>query len=297
MHFHSALLLLFCMAAAKFSTLEFMTITKAIIPVAGWGTRMLPITKAIEKCMLPVGTRPVIDYIVQDVIKAGVKDIYFCVNEQSSQIQSYYSSNTLLNDYLQRHGKEDKLPLVAPIEGVNVHFITQPSTGGYGSSIPVGLASEFINANESALVIMGDQFFYRADGGSNAADLIAMVEGSGVTAGLFGNPLPEALIPKFGIIAKDKDNNFVRIVEKPSIEEAPSNLNNSSFYIFDKEIFELARTLPANVQRNEHEITDAINTYVANGKRIVVGTVAGEYMECGSVDGWLHANRVVLGDL
>ncbi len=56
-------------------------ITKAIIPVAGWGTRMLPITKSIEKCMLPVGTRPVIDYIVQDVVRAGVKDIYFVVGE------------------------------------------------------------------------------------------------------------------------------------------------------------------------------------------------------------------------
>ena len=68
-------------------------ITKAIIPVAGWGTRMLPITKSIEKCMLPVGTRPVIDYIVQDVVKAGVKDIYFVVGEQSTQVQSYYRSN------------------------------------------------------------------------------------------------------------------------------------------------------------------------------------------------------------
>ena len=56
-----------------------MNVTKAIIPVAGWGTRMLPITKAIEKCMLPVGTRPVIDYVVQDVLKAGIKDIYFVV--------------------------------------------------------------------------------------------------------------------------------------------------------------------------------------------------------------------------
>ena len=65
-------------------------ITKAIIPVAGWGTRMLPITKSIEKCMLPVGTRPVIDYVVQDVIKAGIKDIYFVVGEQSSQLQSFY---------------------------------------------------------------------------------------------------------------------------------------------------------------------------------------------------------------
>ena len=272
-----------------------MNITKAIIPVAGWGTRMLPITKAIEKCMLPIGTRPVIDYVVQDVIKAGIKDIYFIVGEQSSQLQSYYRTNILLNDYLKRNGKEDRLPLVAPLKEVSIHFITQPSTGGYGTSIPVGLASEFIDQDESAVVIMGDQFFHREDDGSNTADLINLVQSRGLSAGLFGNPLPEELIPKFGIIEKDAEDNFVRIVEKPTIEEAPSNLNNSSFYIFDKEIFELARTLPANPARGEYEVTDAINAYVASGKKIAVGTVQGEYMECGSVDGWLRANNVVIG--
>jgi UTP--glucose-1-phosphate uridylyltransferase len=271
-----------------------MNVTKAIIPVAGWGTRMLPITKAIEKCMLPVGTRPVIDYVVQDIIAAGVKDIYFVVGEESSQVQAYYSSNNLLNDYLRRHGKEEKLSLVAPPEGVNFHFITQPGMGGYGTSIPVGLASEFIDANESALVIMGDQFFYREDGGSNAADLIAMVQNAGVTAGLFGNPVPEEQVSGFGIIEKDEANNFVRIVEKPSPKEAPSNLNNSSFYVFNKEIFELAKTLPANPKRGEFEITDAINAYVSRMGHITVGTIKGEYMECGSVEGWLRTNNRIL---
>lgn len=269
-------------------------ITKAIIPVAGWGTRMLPITKAIEKCMLPVGTRPVIDYVVQDVLRAGIKDIYFVVGEQSTQIQNYYRSNIQLKDYLIRQGKEDKLPLIAPIEGVSFHFIVQPSTGGYGTSIPVGLASEYIEADESALVIMGDNIFHRTDGGSNAADFVELVEQAGEVAGLLGVPVPEADIPKYGIIEKDADSRFVQIVEKPSIEDAPSNLNNASFYLFPKEVFELARKLPANPTRGEYEITDAINAYVQNGGQIVVGEAKGEYLDCGSVEGWLHANQVVL---
>ena len=270
-------------------------ITKAIIPVAGRGTRMLPITIAIEKCMLPVGTRPVIDYVVRDVVKAGIKDIYFVVGEQSNQIQNYYRSNIQLNDYLRTHNKLDKLPLVAPLEGVDIHFVTQPSTGSYGTSVPVGLVSQFIDDDESAVVIMGDQFFYRTDEGSNTADLISIVSERGVRAGLFGNELPDELVPKFGIIEKDASDHFVRIIEKPSLEEAPSNLNNSSFYIFDKPIFELARTLPPNAARGEREVTDAINQYVKNGGKIAVGTVSGEYMECGSPEGWLHANNVVSG--
>lgn len=274
-----------------------MKITKAIIPVAGWGTRMLPITKSIEKSMLPVGTRPVIDYVVQDLLRAGVTDIYFIVGEQSTQIQSYYRSNIPLNDYLKRHGKEDKLPLVAPLLGVNTHFITQPSTGGYGTSIPVGIAGEFISSDESAFVIMGDQFFYRNDGGSNAADLANLVQERGLTAGLYGVPVPWEQVSMWGIIEKDDSDNFVGIIEKPNVGEAPSNLNNASFYIFDKAIFELARSLPANSARGEFEITDAINAYVQSGKRIAVAEVTGEYMECGSVQGWLHANRVILGDI
>lgn len=269
-------------------------ITKAIVPVAGWGTRMLPITKSIEKCMLPIGTRPVIDYVVEDIIQGGIKDIYFVVGEQSSQLQSYYRTNILLNDYLKRNGKEDKLPLVAPMKGVEIHFIAQPSTGGYGTSVPVGLVSEFIEEDESAVVIMGDQFFYRTDGGSNTGELVELVQSRGLGAGLLGNPVPEEQIPRFGIIEKDAEGNFIRIVEKPPIEEAPSNLNNSSFYIFDKEIFELARTLPANPTRGEFEVTDAINTYVAQGKKIAVGTAKGQYMDCGNVDGWLEANNTVV---
>lgn len=269
-----------------------MNITKAIIPVAGWGTRMLPITKAIEKCMLPVGTRPVIDYIVQDVLKAGITDVYFVVGEQSDQLQSYYRSNIPLNDYLKRAGKEDMLALVAPIDGVNFHFITQPSTGGYGTSIPVGLCSEFIADDESAIVIMGDQFFLREDDGSNTADLVALVEERGLSAALYGAEVSWEAISRGGAIEVDEEGNFVRIVEKPNREEAPSNLNNASFYIFDKELFELARNLPANPIRGEFEVTDAINSYVANGKKIAVGQTKGVYLDCGTPDAWLEANNI-----
>ncbi len=283
------------MVADKSSTLGSMKVTKAIIPVAGWGTRMLPITKAIEKCMLPIGTRPVIDFVVQDVLKAGISEIYFVVGEQSTQIQNFYRSNIQLNDYLRRQGKVDKLPLVAPLAGVTIHFITQPSTGGYGTSIPVGLASEFIDEDESALVIMGDQFFLRDDEGSNAADLIELVAQTGSTAGLLGVPVPQQDVSKYGIIEKDADDAFVRIVEKPAPQDAPSNLNNASFYLFDKEIFELARTLPANPVRNEFEVTDAINAYVASHKKLIVGEAKGAYLDAGNPEGWLHANNVVAG--
>ena len=98
-------------------------------------------------------------------------------------------------------------------------------------------------------------------------------------------------------IEVDADGNYVRIVEKPKPGEAPTDLQNASFYVFPKEIFELARALPANPKRGEFEVTDAINAYVASGQKIAVGTVTGDYMECGSVAGWLRANQIVCADL
>lgn len=272
-----------------------MAITKAVIPVAGWGTRMLPITKVIEKCMLPVGTRPVVDYIVQDVIRAGITDIYFVVGEQSTQLQSFYRTNIPLNDYLRKKGKDELLSLVAPLKGVSIHFIVQPSTGAYGTSVPVGLVSEFIDESESAVVIMGDQFFMRDDGGSNTADLVSLAEEKESKAALYGVEVPWEDISRGGAIESDAEGNFVRIVEKPSREEAPSNLNNASFYIFNKEIFELARTLPANPRRGEYEVTDALNAYVANGGQVGVGIIKGDYLDCGTPEAWLDANTIVAG--
>lgn len=271
-------------------------IKKAIIPVAGWGTRMLPITKSIEKCMLPIGTRPVIDYVVEDIVRAGIRDICFVVSERSDQIRSFYSQNIRLEDFLKSRGKSDKLPLIALPDGIKFSFVTQPDNDEYGSSIPVKLVNDMIGTDEKALVIMGDQFLYRTDGGSNTADLIKLLDDSGTDAALLGVPVPEADIPKYGIIEKDAQGNFVQIVEKPKIEDAPSNLNNASFYIFPKRVFELATSLPANPIRGEFEITDAINSFVSEDGKIVVGEGKGDYLDGGSLDGWLHANRVVFGE-
>src|SRR5687768_6322947 len=114
-----------------------MTITKAIIPVAGWGTRRLPITKSIEKCMLPIGNVPVIDFVVQDCLRAGITDFYFVVSGAATQLKGYYSHHADLNDYLVRGGKEDMLPLVTPPDAT-FHFVTQDTTNGqYGTTVPV----------------------------------------------------------------------------------------------------------------------------------------------------------------
>ena len=138
---------------------------------------------------------------------------------------------------------------------------------------------------------MGDQFFHRTDGGSNAADLTEMVDKSGARAGLLGVPVPIEEVEKYGVIEKDADDNYVRIVEHPKPNEAPSNFNNASFYLFDSKMFEYCDRDMNLPHTGEYMIIDPINQYVADGNTVKVGEAKGEYLDAGTLEGWLRANQ------
>lgn len=268
-------------------------ITKAIIPVAGWGTRRLPITKAIEKCMLPIGNRPLVDYVVQDCLKAGITELIFVVGEDSTQLEDYYRSNIKLNDYLRKKGKDDMLDMVAPLDGVKLHFVVQPTSyGKYGTAVPVALASQYVSENESVVVLMGDDFIWNADGSSEVQRLIDATPED--ECGLIAVQVGHEDVSRYGVIVKNSENYYERIVEKPSVEEAPSDLINPSKYILTKEVLELAKVVEPDAS-GEYYIIDAINTYVQGGGRVKIHQAVGEYLDGGSLDGWLHANNVVAG--
>jgi len=271
-----------------------MNITKAIIPVAGWGTRRLPITKSIEKCMLPIGNRPVVDYVVQDCVKAGIIDIYFIISEQSEQLRDYYRSNIDLIDYLKRNGKEKMLPLIAPPK-ITMHYITQSSFGKYGTSIPVSLVVPLLDEGESAVVLMGDDGIYRKDGGSEVARLI---EAAGDHSSMLGVKVPHEDVSKYGVIETNNIGEFVSIIEKPNPDDAPSDMVNVSKYVFSYEALKLIeKHAELNNVDGEYQITDPINTYVSNGGRLKVIEAEGQYIDSGTVKGWLKANQIVIGDM
>jgi UTP--glucose-1-phosphate uridylyltransferase len=269
-----------------------MTITKAIIPVAGWGTRRLPITKTIEKCMLPVGNRPIVDYVVQDCLSAGITDIIFVVSEQSQQLRDYYRSNIDLNDYLKRTGKADMLEMIRPIDA-HIHFVVQPSYGKYGSAIPVALAAEYIGVDESVVVLMGDDFIYNVDGSSETARLIEATPSG--QSGMLGVEVPLSDVSRYGVIETNAAHEFVSIVEKPAPADAPSNLINVSKYVLNptmlKQICDYAAT---DRVAGEYYITDPINTAVTAGETMKVVPATGIYLDGGNVESWLAANQIVI---
>lgn len=271
--------------------------TKAIIPVAGYGTRRLPVSKALEKCMLPVLNRPIVDYIVQDCIKAGISDFYFVINKGATQLKAFYEHDAQLESYLRRNKKDDLLPLVAPPAGCTFNFVEQPVDKVYGTTVPVWLCREFIKPGENVLVVMGDQFFLNRDGGSEAAHFLDEATKPGTPpSAMLAVEIPHEDVSKYGIVSVLPHNGYElyeRIVEKPSIDEAPTNLNNGSFYLFDHKMFDFVEQGMHKLNHGEHYITDVLNNYVAAGNQVAVIRNRGEYLDCGSVDGWLRANNVL----
>lgn len=275
-----------------------MRCTKAIVPVAGFGTRRLPITKVIEKCMLPVLNRPIIDYVVEDCIKAGVMDIYFVVSPGSTQVQDYYRRAPQLEQYLVAHGKTAQVPLITPPPKVQFHFIEQDTgvNAPYGTTIPVWLCREYIEPDEHVLVLMGDDFVYNTDGSSEAARLIEAVQASGAGSGMLGVHVPEDQTSHYGVIESRAHNGalqFVAIQEKPAPGQAASNLVNISKYLLDAAFFDYIAKAVAKDQTHEYHLTDVLNDYVAAGNIITVAATQGEYLDSGTVAHWLHANQIV----
>ena len=274
-------------------------ITKAIIPVAGWGTRRLPITKIIEKSMLPVGNRPLVDYSVQELIKAGITDIYMVIsNVEPCQVQEFYRDNLALNDYLVERGKADRLALAKTLpDHVKIHYTTQDPAGRYGTAVPIALVVEEYNLDEPVLVFMGDDFVWNPDGESAAESLIHSLQSEDESA-ILGVEILREKVDKYGVLSV-QDGKLVDVVEKPSIEEAPSNMINVSKYIMSRDLLRrvvnYVKSHDFGPLDQEYLVTDPIDEYIKEGGIMRVAPTTGEYLDGGSVEGWVHANNVVTG--
>ena len=276
-------------------------ITKAIIPVAGWGTRRLPITKVIEKSMLPVGNRPLVDYFVQELIEAGVTDIYMVIsNVEPCQVREFYKDNIALNQYLEERGKTDRLELAKTLpDNVKIHYVSQDPSGKYGTAVPIAMVVEEYGINEPVFVFMGDDFIWNPGGESSATSLLNALQNENESA-ILGTEVPMAEVEKYGVFSVDKDGKLLEVVEKPKPENAPSNLINPSKYIMSaellNEIVNYVDTHDFGPQDQEYLVTDPISDFINKGGIMRVAKAQGSYLDGGSVEGWVHANNVVCGN-
>lgn len=272
-------------------------ITKAIIPVAGWGTRRLPITKIIEKSMLPVGNRPLVDYSVQELIAAGVTDIYMVIsNVEPCQVREFYKDNIALNKYLEERGKTDRLALAKTLpDNVKIHYVSQDPSAKYGTAVPVAMVAEEYNINEPVFVFFGDDFIWNPNGESAAESLLKSVQSEEESA-ILGVEVPREEVTKYGMIDV-ADGKLTKIVEKPALEAVTSNLVHVSKYIMSpkliQEMVEYVNSHDFGPLDQEYMATDPLETFVKKGGIVRVAPTTGEYLDGGSLEGWVHANDVV----
>ncbi|MBR3319978.1 hypothetical protein IKG20_01600 [Candidatus Saccharibacteria bacterium] len=277
-----------------------MPITKAIIPVAGWGTRRLPITKIIEKSMLPVGNRPLVDYSVQELVKAGITDIYMVIsNVEPCQVREFYKDNIALNQYLEARGKTDRLALAKTLpENVKIHYTSQDPSGKYGTAVPVAMVAEEFNINEPVFVFFGDDFIWNPNGESAAESLLKSVKSPEESA-ILGVEVAREEVVKYGMIDV-KDGKLTKIVEKPELKDVTSNLVHVSKYIMSpkliQEMVEFVKSHDFGPMDQEYMATDPLASFVEKGGVVRVAPTTGEYLDGGSLEGWVHANDVVCGN-
>ena len=258
---------------------------KAVFPVAGFGTRFLPATKAMPKELLPIVDKPLIQYAVEEAIAAGIDTLIFITGRNKRAIEDHFDSNTELEMALRAAGKNKQADMVKNIlpDGIECIFVRQSEQLGLGHAV---LCAERVVGDEPFAVLLADDFIINKGCGV-MADLTRSFKASGKTQ----LSVIEVLGPdisKYGVVVPGGESNkVIGLVEKPEVDKAPSNLASIGRYVLTPDIFDILRAQPAGAG-GEIQLADAINTQAKNnGVEAVV--LDGDRFDCGSVHGYLEA--------
>ncbi|MDY2986201.1 MAG: UTP--glucose-1-phosphate uridylyltransferase GalU [Peptoniphilus sp.] len=258
-----------------------MKIKKAIIPAAGLGTRFLPFTKAVPKEMLPIIDTPNIEYIVREAVEAGIEEILIILGRNKSSIEDYFDSNIELEEKLKSANKINELEQINELNSLaKIHFIRQHKALGLGHA--VNCAKSFVS-DEPFLLLLGDEIIDLNDNASKG--LIELFNETGLSVvGLL--EVPKTEVNKYGIV-KLVNDEIVDMVEKPSIETAPSNLAIIGRYVITPKIFDLiSKTKPG--YGGEIQLTDAL-LKLLKYEKIMGKKITGKRFDTGSKIGYLKA--------
>ncbi len=263
-----------------------MRIKKAVIPVAGLGTRFLPATKAQPKEMLPLVDKPVIQYIVEEAVAAGIEQIIFVTGRHKRAIEDHFDRNLELERNLEEKGKRELLETVRKISDLaDFIYIRQKEPLGLGHAI---LTAEPAVGDEPFAVLLGDDVMVSE---TPAIGQLLEVYNRFKCSVIGLQKVPEEDVGKYGIVGgKEVDRNVLKLdelVEKPSVEEAPSNLAIAGRYVLTPGIFDALRETPPG-RGGEIQLTDALQ--ILNNREVIYGRIleAARY-DTGNKLGFLQA--------
>ena len=266
-------------------------IKKAILPVAGLGTRFLPASKAIPKEMVTVVDRPAIEYVVKEAVAAGVEQIILVTHSSKASIENYFDRNFELETVLEQKNKFDLLKEITDIlpASVSVVSVRQPQPLGLGHAV---LCAKSIVGDDDFAVLLPDVLVKETD---ERNDLNIMIERYNVSkaAQIMVESVPDSMVDQYGIVdvaetpAEGESIIMQGIVEKPAIGTAPSNLSVVGRYVLPAKIMTLLEQTPKGAG-NEIQLTDAI-AMLQQSESVEAYRMKGRTFDCGSKIGYLKA--------
>ncbi|WIG81935.1 UTP--glucose-1-phosphate uridylyltransferase GalU [Photobacterium damselae] len=270
-------------------------ITKAVIPVAGLGTRMLPATKAIPKEMLPLVDKPLIQFIVNECVNAGIKEIVLVTHSSKNAIENHFDTSFELEAALEARVKRQLLDEVQNIcpRDVTVMHVRQGHAKGLGHAV---LCAKPLVGDAPFAVVLPDVILdeYTADQSTeNLAAMLQRYEETGASQ-IMVEPVPMSDVSKYGIVdcngtepVAGESCPMTRMVEKPAVEDAPSNLAVVGRYVLSHKIWDKLAITPPGAG-DEIQLTDAIDMLMAE-ETVEAFHMSGKSHDCGDKLGYLKA--------
>lgn len=259
-------------------------IRKAVFPVAGSGTRFLPATKAMPKELLTIVDKPLIQYAAEEAVAAGIDTLIFVTGRNKRAVEDHFDNNQELESALRLKGEYSKADMVRSIlpAGVECIFVRQPEPLGLGHAV---LCAERVVGADPFAVLLADDLLVSDDTGMTD-NLVKAYTKSGKSQ-LAVMTVNDSTISKYGVVELSKDEQkVVGLVEKPSVNSAPSNLASIGRYVLNPSIFRILRN-QAPGSGGEIQLADAIHTLAKQGEVEKVA-LNGERFDCGSMEGYVE---------
>ena len=262
-------------------------IKKAVLPVAGIGTRFLPASKATPKEMLPIIDKPLVQYAVEEAIEIGIEEIIFITNDEKHSIKKHFENNQKLEQKLLRKNKEEFVEKLNPkiFKDIKFHYVIQEEQNGLGDAVLK--AESLINGEAFALLLPDDLFFSKKSCLSQLSSIFLNTNASTIAV----NKIDKNNIHKYGVIKPGKEKNDAilidDIIEKPLVEDAPSDIAVCGRYIFTSTIFDHLKKIELD-KSGEIQLTDAIRSLLSE-EQVYAKIYEGEKFDCGSKMGFVHA--------
>ncbi|MGQ5484789.1 UTP--glucose-1-phosphate uridylyltransferase GalU [Photobacterium damselae subsp. piscicida] len=268
---------------------------KAVIPVAGLGTRMLPATKAIPKEMLPLVDKPLIQYIVNECVSAGIKEIILVTHSSKNAIENHFDTSFELESILEERVKRQLLDEVRSIcpRDVTIMHVRQGKALGLGHAV---LCAKPLVGDEPFAVVLPDVILDEYTADQTKYNLKVMVDRFNETkiSQIMVAPVPMEDVSKYGVVdifnqsIQEGDHmEITAVVEKPSIESAPSNLSVVGRYVLSNRIWKMLELTPVGAG-NEIQLSDAIDLLLEQ-RTVEAYHMVGESHDCGDKLGYMKA--------